>query len=106
MFCVIYSFRLGRIVEEIRDSEKARFLTESGDSTIGGLGEAISKVIFPANGMTISDSGTITFPIDPIEVEEITIQMIKNGAMKTEAGRRNVIRRAFHQYYAGKSSAK
>lgn len=100
----VYSFRPGKIVEEMKDSEKARFLTESGDSTIRGLGEAISKVIFPARGMTISDSGTITFPIDPNEVEEITIQMIKNGAMKTEAGRRNVIRQVFHEYYERRSS--
>lgn len=100
----VYSFRAGKIVEEMKDSEKARFLIESGDSTIGGLGEAISKVIFPARGMTMGDSGTITFPIDPVEVEEITVQMIKNGAMKTEAGRRNIIRQVFREYYARRNS--
>ena len=43
-----YSMRAAKIVREMSDSDKARFLTDSGDSSIRGLGEAQSRVLFPA----------------------------------------------------------
>jgi hypothetical protein len=95
-----YSFKPGKIVREMGDSGKARFLTDSGDSNIRGLGEATSKVQLPATGMKIHRSGTITLPIDPVAVEEIAISLVKGGAMETEEGRKNILRRVFEEYYS------
>lgn len=96
-----YSFRPGKIVAEMKDSDKARFLTDSGDSTIRGLGEAISRVTFPPQGMRIDDSRTITLPINANEVERIVVNKVKEGALKTEAGRKNIVHDVFREYYEG-----
>jgi sporulation protein YlmC with PRC-barrel domain len=65
-----YSFKPGKIVEEMLDSDKARFLTDSGDSSIRGLGEASTLVSFPSKGMVIHEAGNAILPIDPREVRD------------------------------------
>ncbi len=94
-----YSFKPGKIVAEMKDSQKARFLTDSGDSTIRGLGEAISRIALPAQGMAVDESGTITLPIDAREIESMAIEKVSGGALETEEGRRNIVRKIFEEYY-------
>lgn len=94
-----YSFRPGKIVAEMGDSDKARFLADSGDSSIRGLGGASSMVTLPSTGIKIHESGTITLPIDAMEVQDIAIEMVNQGALRTEVGRRNILRNVFGEYY-------
>jgi hypothetical protein len=49
--------------------------------------------------MKIHQSGTMTLPIDPVAVEEIAISLVNSGAMRTEEGRKNILRRVFEEYY-------
>jgi hypothetical protein len=94
-----YSFKPGKIVEEMGDSDKARFLTDSGDSSIRGLGGASSIILFPSTGMSIHESGTITLPIDAKKVEEITIGLVNQGIMRNVEDRKNILRKVFEEYY-------
>ena len=94
-----YTLNPGKLAREYGDSDKARFLTDSGDSTIRGLGEASSMIVFPPAGMSIHESGTITLPIDAGAVEEIAIRMVNQGAMGTAEGRKNILRKVFEEYY-------
>jgi len=100
-----YSFKPGKIVEEMLDSDKARFLTDSGDSSIRGLGEASTLVSFPSKGMAIHDSGNVVLPMDPREVQRIVIAMVNSGSLRTEQGRKNIVRAAFKKYYLTRSNA-
>jgi hypothetical protein len=94
-----YSFKPGKIVEEMSDSDKARFLTDSGDSSIRGLGEASTRVSFPSTGMVIHDTGNIVLPVDPRAVQRIVIEMVNTGALRTQAGRKSIVRDAYKEYY-------
>jgi len=97
-----YSLKPGKIVKEMGDSDKARFLTDSGDSSIRGLGGASSMVMFPSTGMYIHESGTIILPIDAKKVEEITIRLVNQGVMRDAEGKKNILRRVFEEYYGHK----
>ncbi len=97
-------FKPDKIVEEMRDSDKARFLTDSGDSKIPGLGEAISRVGFPSEGMTIDEGYGIILPINAKEVENMVITKVSQGILQTEQGRKEVVREVFREYYGGKAA--
>jgi sporulation protein YlmC with PRC-barrel domain len=94
-----YSLKPGKIVEQMGDSDKARFLTDSGDSGIRGLGGASSMIMFPSAGMSIHESGTVILPIDAKRVEEITIRLVNQGIMRDAEDRKNILRRVFEEYY-------
>jgi sporulation protein YlmC with PRC-barrel domain len=94
-----YSLKPGKIVEQMGDSDKARFLTDSGDSSIRGLGGASSMIMFPSLGMSITESGTVILPIDAKKVEEITIRLVNQGTMWNAEDRKNILRRVFEEYY-------
>jgi sporulation protein YlmC with PRC-barrel domain len=94
-----YSFNPGKIVSEMEDSDKARFLSDSGDSNIRGMGEATSEVTLPPDGMRIHESGTITLPIDAARIQAIAVRMVNDGVLKTDEGRRNIVRDVFREYY-------
>jgi len=97
-------FKPGKIVEEMKDSDKASFLTDSGDSKIPGLGEAISRVSFPSEGMTIDEGYAIVLPINGKKVENIVITRVNQGVLQTEQGRKEVVREVFREYYGGKAA--
>lgn len=99
-------FKPDKIVEEMKDSDKARFLTDSGDSKIPGLGEAISRVNFPSEGMTIDEGYAIILPINGREVESIVITKVNQGVLQSEQGRKEVVREVFRDYYGGKATSK
>jgi hypothetical protein len=94
-----YSLKPGKIVEEMSDSDKARFLTDSGDSSMRGLGEASTLVSFPSKGMVVHDAGNIVLPIDPRAVQRIVIDMVNAGALRTKLGRKSIVRDAYKEYY-------
>lgn len=95
-----YAMRAGKIVQEMADSDKALFLTASGDSSIRGLGESQSRVTFPAEGVEFHESGTVTLPIDPRRMQEIVIRMVNEGVLRSDKGRKEILRMALGEYYS------
>jgi sporulation protein YlmC with PRC-barrel domain len=94
-----YSMKPGKIVEQMLDSDKARFLTDSGDSSIRGMGEASTLVSLPSRGTVILDAGNVVLPVDPSEVQRIVIDMVNRGSLRTARGRKDIVRDAFKEYY-------
>jgi sporulation protein YlmC with PRC-barrel domain len=93
------SMRPGRIVDRMSRSDKAVFLSNSGDSNVRGLGESRSRVRLPSDGMKVHESGTITLPLNGVELERITVELIDSGALNTDEGRRDIARDIFRVYY-------